>query len=267
MSLCLCGPYVTVSCFRDFRVFVVTLFAQARNVKRARERLSILHEDDEILVIDKPAGLLTIPSLPTRAAFEDTVLRRVRDYVAKPRGPRPYVGVLHRLDRDTSGALALALTREAHAIGRELFRSHRFERRYLAIVHGVPYPLRGSIDVPISDRYVAGKRGVARAGQPARGAITHYTVLRAFGRASLLELELETGRQHQIRVHLEHLGYPLVGERVYGATTSKLRAPRQMLHAWKLVFPHPVRHRTITAEADPPPDFLELIARLDRTFR
>ena len=82
-----------------------------------RRRLSLLYEDDQILVIDKPAGLLTIPSDPSRAPFEDTVIKRVRTYVARPRGPRPYVGMLHRLDRDTSGALAIALTREAHVQG------------------------------------------------------------------------------------------------------------------------------------------------------
>ncbi len=229
---------------------------------RRAKRLSILYEDDDVLVIDKPAGLLTIPSDPARAGFEDTVLRRVREYIARPRGPRPYVGVLHRLDRDTSGALALALTRAAHASGREMFAAHQFERHYLAIVHGVPHPPEGTIRAPISSRYASGRRGVARPGQDARDAVTHYTVLESMGRTSLVALELETGRQHQIRAHLEHLGHPLVGERVYSTGAGpKIVAPRQMLHAWKLSFDHPVRSSPIAVEADPPRDFLETLAR------
>jgi 23S rRNA pseudouridine1911/1915/1917 synthase len=234
-----------------------------------RKTVSILYEDSEILVVDKPAGLLTIPSDPARAAFEDTLLRRVRECLARPRrvpkGRRPYVGVLHRLDRDTSGALAIALTRDAHAAGRDLFAAHQFERRYLAIVHGVPDRPEGTIRAPISSRYVSGRRGVARPGHDARDAITHYRVLEAFGRAALVELELETGRQHQIRAHLEHLGHPIVGERVYGEGMGrKIRAPRQMLHAWTLAFPHPVRCTDVSVEADPPADFLDTLALLRR---
>ena len=234
----------------------------------SRRRLSILHEDAEILVIDKPAGLLTIPSDPARAPFEDTVIKRVRAYVERPRGPRPYVGMLHRLDRDTSGALAIALTRDAHVQGRELFAAHRFERHYLAIVHGVPAREQGTIRAPIRSTYASGRRGIARGGEDGLEAVTHYTVLDAFGRTSLLALELDTGRQHQIRAHLEFLGHPLVGERVYaeGARQS-IKAPRPMLHAWRLSFPHPVRQNTITVEADPPRDFLQMIERFERQTR
>jgi 23S rRNA pseudouridine1911/1915/1917 synthase len=237
-----------------------------------KKRLSILYEDSEILVIDKPAGLLTIPSDPARAAFEDTVLKRVREYVARPPvrrslggGGRPYVGVLHRLDRDTSGALAIALSHAAHVAGRDLFAAHQFERHYLAIVHGVPEPHEGTIRAPISSRYVSGRRGVARPGHEARDAITHYRVLEPFRRAALVELELETGRQHQIRAHLEHLGHPIVGEQVYrGDATRTIKAPRQMLHAWTLAFPHPLRCTAVSVEADPPRDFVDTLEKLRR---
>lgn len=234
-------------------------------MRRRKQHLCILYEDSEILVIDKPAGLLTIPSDPARAAFEDTVLKRVREYVARPRGPRPYVGVLHRLDRDTSGALAIALSHAAHAAGRNLFATHQFERHYLAIVHGVPDQREGTIHAPISSRYVSGRRGVARPGQEARDAVTHYRVLEPLRGAALVELELETGRQHQIRAHLEHLGHPIVGEQVYrGDATRTRRAPRQMLHAWTLAFPHPLRCTEVSVEADPPRDFLDTLEKLRR---
>lgn len=238
-------------------------------MSRARSRrLEILYEDDEILVVDKPAGLLTIPTDRAYARVQDSLLRRAREYIARPRGPRPYVGALHRLDRDTSGALALALTREAHSAGRELFGAHRFERHYLAIVHGVPSPQSGTINLPIAERYVRGKRGVAQPGEPARDAITRYTVLEAFPRASLLALELETGRQHQIRAHLEHIGHPIVGEPVYNRGARRgIAAPRPMLHAWKLAFDHPITGRRIAVEADPPADFLATLARVARERR
>jgi 23S rRNA pseudouridine1911/1915/1917 synthase len=239
-----------------------------KHTHRRSHRLAILHEDDEILVIDKPAGLLTIATDSAHAGIQDTLLGRVREYLAPPRGPRPYVGVLHRLDRDTSGALAFALTREAHRLGRELFAAHRFERHYLAIVHGVPARPRGTIDAPIADRYVSGRRGVARPGEAARDALTHYTVLEAMSGAALLALELGTGRQHQIRAHLEHLGHPIVGEKVYRSGARRaIAAPRPMLHAWKLAFGHPTRGVEIAVEADPPADFLRTLARLDRRDR
>jgi 23S rRNA pseudouridine1911/1915/1917 synthase len=240
-----------------------------RNTPRNNaRRLTILHEDDEILVVDKPAGLLTIPTDRAHAGIQDSLLGRVREYLARPRGPRRYVGVLHRLDRGTSGALALALTREAHAAGRELFAAHQFARHYLALVHGVPDPPEGTIRVPIADRYVGGRRGVARAGESARDAVTRYTVLEPMGRASLVALELGTGRQHQIRAHLEHIGHPIVGETVYnGGAGRPISAPRPMLHAWKLAFDHPLRGTLISVEADPPADFLETLSHLDRRRR
>jgi 23S rRNA pseudouridine1911/1915/1917 synthase len=231
-------------------------------------RLTILHEDDEILVVDKPAGLLTVPTDRAHAGIQDSLLGRVRAYVAQPRGPRPYVGILHRLDRDTSGALALALSREAHEAGRELFSAHRFERHYLAIVHGVPDPPEGTIRAAIAERYVSGRRGIARPGERGRDALTRYAVLESMERVSLLALELGTGRQHQIRAHLEHIGHPIVGEKVYSRGAGRtLAAPRPMLHAWRLAFDHPLRHKRISVEADPPGDFLETLARLDRSRR
>src|SRR6187402_466062 len=103
---------------------------------RIRANFEILHEDDEVIVINKPAGLLSIPSGPD-AGPEDTVLQRVRDYMQLKRGHKTYVGMLHRLDRDTSGSLAVALSKDAHAAGREMFKHHKFERQYLALVQGV----------------------------------------------------------------------------------------------------------------------------------
>ena len=230
----------------------------------ARIDLVRLYEDEAILVIDKPPGLLSVPTDPSAKESEDTVLRRARSYAKHLHGRAGYAGMLHRLDRDTSGALAIALSREAHRRGRELFAAHEFERWYLALVHGVPSPAHGTIDAPISNEYVSGRRKVARDGADARYAVTHYQVREAYRGAALLELELETGRQHQIRLHLQQLGHPLIGERIYAENASRIRAPRQMLHAWRLRFPHPTRRTIVAAEAPIPPDMQKLCRTLNR---
>jgi 23S rRNA pseudouridine1911/1915/1917 synthase len=235
---------------------------------RARATFAILHEDNDVMVINKEAGLLSIASSAEAAAFEDTVLRRVRDYMAVKRGHKSYVGMLHRLDRDTSGALAVALSKDAHAAGRELFKEHRFERRYLALVQGVPEQDSGTIHARISSGYRDGRRKLVSGDASGLDATTDYKVRERFAKAALLELRLHTGRQHQIRLHLEKLGHPLIGERVYsgpqaaGGPAGQHGAARNMLHAWTLAFPHPLTGRRISVTADPPGDFQKVLARL-----
>ena len=224
-----------------------------RALPHARLDLIRIYEDTEILVIDKPAGLLTVATSAEARHDEDTVLRRAQEYARHLRGPRSYAGVLHRLDRDTSGVLAIALSRDAHRRGRELFAAHRFERWYLALVHGIPAQAQGTIDAHISNRYVSGRRRIVDDEALGRRALTHYRVRERYRNAALLEIELETGRQHQIRLHLQDLGHPLIGEKVYHEDTAG-RAPRQMLHAWRLRFPHPVTGLEIAAEAPIPAD-------------
>jgi 23S rRNA pseudouridine1911/1915/1917 synthase len=225
--------------------------------------LNRLYEDEEVMVIDKPAGLLTIASRADARATEDTVLRRLQDYARRRHGRRAYAGVLHRLDRDTSGALAVALSRRAHSAGRTLFAEHAFHRTYLAIVQGAPPLERGTIEAAISNSYQAGRRHITRHGHQGRPAITHYRVRERFATASLLELILETGRQHQIRLHLQAIGHPLLGEATYvGESLQRARhapAKRQMLHAWRLRFPHPLNRRRIAVEAPLPGDFARLL--------
>jgi 23S rRNA pseudouridine1911/1915/1917 synthase len=247
--------------------------------RRIRAPFEILHEDDHVLVLNKPAGLLSIPSSPDAGHLEDTVLRRVREYMQFKRGHKVYVGMLHRLDRDTSGALAVALSKDAHAAGRELFREHRFERRYLALVQGVPDPPRGTITARISSGYQSGRRKLVDDRAPGLDSATDYDVRQRLKGAALLELTLHTGRQHQIRLHLEKLGHPLLGEKVYSGESPsapktqdprpktqdprpKPPAKRNMLHAWTLAFPHPLTGARISVEAPIPSDFAGLRARL-----
>ena len=230
--------------------------------RRARSSLPLLYEDAQILVVDKPAGLLSVPSSP-EATEEDTVLARVRDYVRHLRPRQPYVGLVHRLDRDTSGALAFALDPETRDALRALFRHHRIERRYLALVAGAPRGERGEVDLALRDEYEGGRRGVARTGEPARPALTRWRVVERFLAAALLEVELETGRQHQIRVHLAHVGLPVLGDRLYGKDAPRLvSAGRQMLHAQRLGLTHPSTGQSLGVESPLPPDFAKALATL-----
>jgi 23S rRNA pseudouridine1911/1915/1917 synthase len=238
--------------------------------KRVRSSVPLLYEDDHVLIADKPAGLLTVPSAPD-ARGEDTVLARVHEYVERLRPRHPYVGRVHRLDRDTSGAVAVALDAETRKALIALFSAHRIERQYLALVRGEPREDRGRIDAAIHEDYEAGRRRIARKGEESRPAVTHWEVRGRFGAASLLELRLETGRQHQIRLHLSHFGYPVLGDRVYGPAREPaaigVKIPRQMLHAERLSFEHPWRNATVEARSPLPADFEAVLHALRRGRR
>jgi len=235
--------------------------------RRARISLPVLHQDDAVLVVDKPAGLLAVPTSP-EAEDEDTALARVQEYVRHLTPRHPYVGVVHRIDRDTSGTLAFALSPAARPALRALFREHRIERRYAALVEGDPRADRGQVDLPIHDVYRGGRRRVARAGEASLPALTRWAVVERFAGAALLEVELATGRQHQIRVHLAHVGLPILGDHVYGrgrAGSSPVAVPRQMLHARLLSFAHPLSGLPVRAESPLPPDFRSALAALRRS--
>jgi 23S rRNA pseudouridine1911/1915/1917 synthase len=245
---------------------VVRFDPNRKALPRARLSLPLLYQDDTLLVVDKPAGLLTVPSAPG-LDHEDTALRRVREYVAHLAPRRPYVGVVHRIDRDTSGAVAFALTPASRAALRELFREHRIERRYAALVEGVPREDHGIVDRPLHAAYEGGRRRVARPDEPSSPALTRWRVVERFARAALLELELETGRQHQIRIHLAHLGTPVLGDAVYRAKDAPpppVRVRRQMLHARVLAFVHPSTGAAVRVTCALPEDFERALSELRR---
>lgn len=231
---------------------------------RVRCALPLLHEDEHVLVVDKPAGLLSVPSGP--GLQEDTALRRVQDYARrlKPRGG--FAERVHRLDRDTSGALAFALSAEARAGLIQCFRDHRIERVYLAIVAGSPRAESGTVDVPLREEWKGGKKGVARPDEPARPALSHWRVLERLPGAALLEVRIETGRQHQVRVHLAHERLPILGDPAYGPGAGHGRPPagRTMLHASRLAFAHPVTGERVAVESPLPEDVRGVLAALRR---
>ena len=172
---------------------------------------------------------------------------------------------MHRLDRDTSGTLVFARSREALRFLQRLFAEHAIEREYVALVAGDIAP-SGTLEAPLAGDGTAVRRRVARRGETGRRAVTRYRALERFPGASLVAVELETGRTHQIRIHFAAAGHPVLGDRVYGRTEAPapLEPPRQMLHARRIGFPHPAGRAPVRVEAPIPPDFAEALAALRR---
>ncbi len=255
---------------RDVRADAVLVLDRNRPaLPRARCSLPVLYQDEHVIVVDKPAGLLSVPT-PAGPPGEDSVLLRVREYAERlsPRGG--FAERVHRLDRDTSGAMALALSPAARAGLIETFRAHRIERTYLALVRGVPRTDEGVVDAPLREAWTGGRKAVARHGEDSRPALTRWRVRERFAGAALLEVQLETGRQHQIRVHLAHAGLPVLGDPVYGSEGTPRSGPalprprRPMLHAFKLGFLHPVSGERVAAESPVPEDMRRVLAALRR---
>ncbi len=246
----------------------IAFFPNRPKARKVAGRLKVLYEDRHAIIVNKPAGLLTLPT-PDRE--RDTLIERVGKYLTLRHGTlRPFVGVVHRLDKDTSGALCLAKTGEAVRAFQELFRAHDIERQYLAVVEGIPHNEEGTIDLPlITDRGDL-RRGVGRHPGEGRKAITHYRLLERFGPvASLMALWLETGRTHQIRIHMAEMGHPVVGEKVYRPKTqpkTKAHFTRQALHAQTLGFIHPLTSESVRVEAPLPEDLSALIVDLRNRY-
>ncbi len=210
-------------------------------------------------------------TLPTPLRERDTLIERVGKYLTIRHGhPRPDVGVIHRLDLDTSGALALARTPEGLRAFQELFHAHDIERQYLAVVEGRVSQTTGTVDLPLVRDRGDLRRGVARGGAEGKHAVTHYRVVEWFGPvATLVACWLETGRTHQIRIHLAEIGHPVVGDRVYRPRTAprcKATFRRQALHAQTLGFHHPLTGQDVRVEAALPPDFSALIVDLRNRY-
>ena len=229
--------------------------------------LNVVHEDADLLVIDKPPGLVVHPGAGNpRGTLQNALLHFDPQLANVPRA-----GIVHRIDKDTSGLLVVARNLRAHAALVAMLSAREIHRRYAAIVNGVPVA-GGVIDAPL-DRHPTDRlrRAVREGGRPAR---THYRVREKFRAHALLQCELESGRTHQIRVHMAHAGYPLVGDPLYGGGLKLPRGAsphlakvlrgfkRQALHAEHLEFAHPVSGKAMRFDAQPPEDFLQLLDAL-----
>ena len=229
--------------------------------------LAVVFEDEHLIVLDKPAGLVVHPGAGNRTGTLLNALLHHDPGLARI----PRAGIVHRLDKDTSGLLMVARSLPAHTALTRMLAAREIHRRYAAVVDGVPVA-GGTVDAPI-DRHPSDRlrRAVREGGRP---AVTHYRVRERFRAQALLQCELESGRTHQIRVHMAHAGFPLVGDPLYGKGPRLPRGAvpelvealrgfrRQALHAERLAFAHPVTGEALAFDADPPGDLLDLLEAL-----
>ncbi|HEX8731105.1 MAG TPA: RluA family pseudouridine synthase [Ktedonobacterales bacterium] len=224
--------------------------------------LRVVYEDAHLLVIDKPAGLVTHPA-PGHATgtLVNALLAHAPDLEDGDHPQRP--GIVHRLDKDTSGLMVIAKDAETHTALTGQMRERAMVKRYLALVEGRIEPPSGTIDAPIGrDPRTRLKMALVSEGRGGRSARTRYQTLRYLPGRTLLEIQLETGRTHQIRVHLAALRHPVVGDPVYGRPQAPM-PPRQFLHAAHLEFRHPVTGAWMVFDALLPPDLADFLERLE----
>jgi len=238
------------------RIAVTPPAAPEATPRAQKMPLKIVHEDAALIVIDKPAGLVVHPG----AGQPDRTLMNALLAHASALGGVPRAGIVHRLDKDTSGLLVVAKTVEAQASLVKQLADRTMRRVYLALVQGDP-PESGTIDAPLGrDARARTRMAVTHRGKPAR---TTYRVVERFGRAALVECRLETGRTHQIRVHFQHIRHPLVGDTVYRrGTRHGIAFARQALHAAELSLHHPESGEAMTWRSPLPRDFKRLVDEL-----
>ncbi|HEV2595347.1 MAG TPA: RluA family pseudouridine synthase [Sphingomicrobium sp.] len=231
--------------------------------------LDVVFEDEHLLVVDKPAGLVVHPAAGNfDGTLVNALLHHCRGSLSGIGGvARP--GIVHRIDKDTSGLLVVAKTDVAHEGLAKQFAAHSVDRRYLAIVTGVPRASEGTIDAPLARSPVNRKKIAITGENRGKSAVTHWRRMKLLDDAALVECRLETGRTHQVRVHMASIGHPLVGDPVYGRsgrTHGKLLKEigfhRQALHAAELGFTHPVTKHRLSFSSPMPPDMQELFNAL-----
>jgi 23S rRNA pseudouridine1911/1915/1917 synthase len=225
--------------------------------------MGVLFEDDDIVVVNKPVG---VAAHPTTGWTGPTVLGGLlgAGHTIATSGASERQGIVHRLDANTTGAMVVAKSEVAYSRLKRAFKERRIDKRYQALVQGHPDPFRGTVDAPI-DRHPSGdgRFAVVAGGKP---SVTHYDTVEAFRAASLLDIDLETGRTHQIRVHMSAIRHPCVGDMAYGADPTlaeRLGLRRQWLHAVRLGFEHPTRGEWVEFESPYPDDLaraLEIVA-------
>ena len=241
--------------------------------------LSVLYEDRHLIVIDKPAGMVVHPAAGHRGGtLVNALLHHCRDLSGIGGELRP--GIVHRLDKDTSGVMMATKDDDSHNHLSRQFKAHTIKRRYLALVHGLIPKDRGTVDSPIG-RHPTQRKKMSGSSRSGRRAVTHWRVLSRFDRdrLTLVELTLETGRTHQIRVHFSEMNLPIAGDPVYGSPRRAAGLPdpelgrrirelnRQALHARLLGFIHPVSNEYMEFESPPPADMQDILDYLEEKYK
>ncbi|MBV7259190.1 RluA family pseudouridine synthase [Erythrobacter crassostreae] len=265
------SPSVKVNEGETFRISVPA--AIEAEAKPQDIPLSVAFEDEHLIVVDKPAGMVVHPAAGNRdGTLVNALLHHCRGQLSGIGGvARP--GIVHRIDKDTSGLLVVAKSDAAHEGLAAQFADHSIHRRYLAVVGGHPSPSVGTIDERIGRSDANRKKMAVLDKNSSRGkhAVTHYKVLQVMDGAALIECRLETGRTHQVRVHCASIGHALIGDQTYGKTPKSLKTlisqlgfARQALHAAELGFLHPISNKSVSFSSDVPADMRELIDQLGR---
>lgn len=261
------NPSMKVAVGQDYSITLpapVALDAVAQDIP-----LDIVHEDADLIVVDKPAGLVVHPAAGNLDGTLVNALLHHCDGQLSGIGGVARPGIVHRIDKDTSGLLVVAKSDKAHEGLARQFKDHSIDRLYAAIVYGIPTPGTGTVDAWIgrsdADRK---KMAVHREGR-GKHAVTHYRVMERLRGAAMVECRLETGRTHQVRVHMAHLGHPLIGDPVYGRDRKGFKSiletlgfKRQALHAKRLGFIHPVTEEPLAFDSLLPADMQELLSEL-----
>ena len=233
--------------------------AKEINLKAQDIPLNVIYEDNDIIVINKPKGMVVHPANGNPdGTLVNAVMNKCKDSLSGIGGEiRP--GIVHRLDKDTSGAIIVAKNDKAHIALSEQLKNHEVKKTYLALVRGIIKENEATINMPIArSKKDRKKMDVDKDGKE---AITHFKVLGRYkNKYTLLQINLETGRTHQIRVHLSHIGYPIIGDEVYSNGKNEWNVSGQCLHAWKLEFIHPITGKKISLEAEIP-EYLENIIK------
>jgi len=228
----------------------------------AKYFLKVVREDADLLVVEKDAG---VPCEPTTFSTKPTIVSIINAYLKRryPHLRHHYVGLVHRLDQDTSGLMVYTKTKEGNKIA-DQFKNHTIVRKYQAIVEGRIERDQGTIEgfLKKSALLKGGKKVAVSTEAAGQKAITHFRVLERYAGATLVEIKLNTGRTHQIRVHMAGLGHPIVGDRIYGDPRSKIKFGRQALHAGFLGFRHPITGNKMEFQAELPKDMRKLVDKL-----
>ena len=232
------------------------------DVKAEEIPLDIIYEDDDILVINKPKGMVVHPAAGNyEGTLVNALLGYCKDSLSEINGViRP--GIVHRIDKDTSGLLLVAKTNRAHLSLAEQIKEHSARREYLALVIG-EVKEDGTVNAPIG-RCEKDRKKMAVTYKNSKEAVTHYFIKERYEGYTLLHCKLETGRTHQIRVHMSHIGKPIVGDMVYGPKKQRFNTDGQMLHAYKISFKHPVTSEDMSFTKEPPEYFYEILGKLSK---